>query len=201
MKHQRPVSESVSAGRMMLDELGVVPPGGGTILSFILRYSRVIFLVSVSFLGCLVGFMGQLSRSGTFFFARSSDLCFGLVGRRLTLPHHEDFSATVRIKLQRRIVDWICCIRQQILWWSMLSPEESDSDFTDLLDLYLSRASHARPTRTRVGGNRSVSDLATSRDLGSCKLISPILSTMKSRDLKINLESGRKLLVDLNTTI
>jgi hypothetical protein len=42
-----------------------------------------------------------------------------------------------------------------------------------------------------------VFDLAFSRDSGSFKLRSLILSVMKSRDLKTNLEPGRNLLVEM----
>jgi hypothetical protein len=37
-----------------------------------------------------------------------------------------------------------------------------------------------------------------SRDSGSCKLRSPVLSATKSMDLKTHLELGRKLLHDWN---
>jgi hypothetical protein len=43
-----------------------------------------------------------------------------------------------------------------------------------------------------------VFDSVISCDSGYCNLRSPILSAMKSRDPKTNLEPGRKLLVDLN---
>jgi hypothetical protein len=67
-----------------------------------------------------------------------------------------------------------------------------------LLDPRLSCASHVKLTQTGASGKRSVFDPVISHDSGSCKLISPILSAMKSRDLKTNLKPGRNLLVDLN---
>jgi hypothetical protein len=44
----------------------------------------------------------------------------------------------------------------------------------------------------------SVPDPAISRDSGYCKLRSPILSAMKSRDPRTNLKPGRNLLVNWN---
>jgi hypothetical protein len=81
----------------------------------------------------------------------------------------------------------------------MLSPKGPDSDSPDSLDSCLSYASHARPTQIGIGGKLSVSDLAISLGSGSCKLRSPILSVMKSKDLKTNLEPRRNLLVNLNS--
>jgi hypothetical protein len=43
-----------------------------------------------------------------------------------------------------------------------------------------------------------VSDLSVSRGSGCYKLRFPILSAIKSRDLKTNLEPGRNLSIDLN---
>jgi hypothetical protein len=82
-------------------------------------------------------------------------------------------------------------------------PSESDPEGFDLdshvsLDPSSSCASHARLTRTKAGGKRSVSDPAISLGSGSYKLRSPILSAMKSRDTKTNIEPGKNLLVDLN---
>jgi hypothetical protein len=81
----------------------------------------------------------------------------------------------------------------------MLSLKESDSDSPNLLELCPSHASHARLTRARVGGNWPVSDPMICRGSDSCKLRSPILSAMKSRDRKTNLEPGKNLFVESNS--
>jgi hypothetical protein len=72
----------------------------------------------------------------------------------------------------------------------------SDLASPDSFDLCLSCVSIARPTRTGIGGTRLVPIPATSGDSGSCKLRSPNLSSMKSRDPRTHLEPGRNLLVD-----
>jgi hypothetical protein len=81
----------------------------------------------------------------------------------------------------------------------MWSLEGSDLDSPALLEPCLSYALHVRPTQTGIVGKHLVSDPAISLGSGSYKLRSPILSTMKSRDPKINLEPRRNLLVDLKT--
>jgi hypothetical protein len=58
VKRPRLISESFSANRSLPVELGVVSPGGGTILSFILECSQVILLASVSLPGYLVNLSG-----------------------------------------------------------------------------------------------------------------------------------------------
>jgi hypothetical protein len=85
---------------------------------------------------------------------------------------------------------------QQILWWLALSPKGSDSDSPNMLYPCPSHASHVRSSRARIGSTRSVSDLVISRDSASCKLRSPILLAVKSRDPETNLEPGRNKLVD-----
>jgi hypothetical protein len=57
----RPILESVMASRTLPVEHGVVPLGGGAILSFILGRPRVILSAPVSFHGCPVSLAGQLS--------------------------------------------------------------------------------------------------------------------------------------------
>jgi hypothetical protein len=56
-----------------------------------------------------------------------------------------------------------------------------------------------RPTQAEIGGTQEVPDPTTSLELGSYKLRSPNLSTMKSRDPKPHLELGENLFVDWNT--
>jgi hypothetical protein len=56
MECSRPISESVMACQTLPVELGVVPPGGGTILNFSLGRSRVILPASVSLPSRLVSF-------------------------------------------------------------------------------------------------------------------------------------------------
>jgi hypothetical protein len=51
---------------------------------------------------------------------------------------------------------------------------------------------------TVADGNRSTSDPNIACGSGSCKLRSPILSMMKSKDPKTNLESGKNLVADSN---
>jgi hypothetical protein len=80
--------------------------------------------------------------------------------------------------------------------WSALSPEGSISASPDVSKSCLSYASVTRPTRARISGTQSAPDSATSRGLGSCKLRSPHLSAMKSRDPKTHLESRENLFVD-----
>jgi hypothetical protein len=58
MKRLRPIPESVMACRTLLVELGVVPPRGDIILSFILRRSRVILLTLISLSSHLVSLTG-----------------------------------------------------------------------------------------------------------------------------------------------
>jgi hypothetical protein len=55
VKRPRLIPESVMACRTLLIELGVVPPRGDIILSFILGRSRVILLTSMSLSSHLVG--------------------------------------------------------------------------------------------------------------------------------------------------
>jgi hypothetical protein len=75
-----PILESVTTSQTLSIKLGVVPPGGGSILSFILRRPRVILPASMPFLGCLVGLTSQLSRSCDLHFGCSSNLFYSLVG-------------------------------------------------------------------------------------------------------------------------
>jgi hypothetical protein len=65
----------------------------------------------VSFPTRFVGFMDQPSRLGDVCFDRSSNLCFSLISRGFNLPHDEDFSAAIRVRLGRRLLDWIYCVR------------------------------------------------------------------------------------------
>jgi hypothetical protein len=76
------------------------------------------------------------------------------------------------------------------LWWSAFPPEGSDFNFPDMLDSCPSCALHARLSRAEIGWIRSVPYPVISHGLGSCKLKSPILSAMKSRDPKTNLKPG-----------
>jgi hypothetical protein len=76
--------------------------------------------------------------------------------------------------------------------------ERSDLDSPILLDLCPGHASHVIPTHTGVGGNRSMPDPVIACGSGFCKLRSLILSAMKSKDPKANLEPGKNLVADLN---
>jgi hypothetical protein len=87
---------------------------------------------------------------------------------------------------------------QETSRWSALSPERYDSNSLDLLVLCSGHSSHVRTTRTKIGGNRSAPGPEISCCSGSCKLRSPILSAMKCRDPKTNLESGKTLVADSN---
>jgi hypothetical protein len=60
MKRLRPIPESVTGCRTLSVELGVVPPRGDIIFSFILGHSRVILLTSMSLSRHLVGIILSL---------------------------------------------------------------------------------------------------------------------------------------------
>jgi hypothetical protein len=83
------------------------------------------------------------------------------------------------------------------------SPSESDSD--SAIKLLIGSAMmgqqtlwHVRPNRIGIGGNQYASGPEISCYSSSCKLRYPILSVMKCRDLKTNLEPGKNLFSNSN---
>jgi hypothetical protein len=99
VKHSEPSLEPIAVARTLTVELGVVAPGGGTTLNFLLGRPQVILLASVPFSGCLVGFSGQSSHSGNLCLGCSGDL-FIASAARVTLPHHENFLAAIGVGSQ-----------------------------------------------------------------------------------------------------
>jgi hypothetical protein len=66
-------------------------------------------------------------------------------------------------------------IGQQISLWLVICPEGTRIDSSDRQDLFLSCASHVRPSRARIGWTLSVPDPVISHGLGSCKAHIPHL--------------------------
>jgi hypothetical protein len=57
----------------------------------------------------LVSIPGQLGCSCEFFLGLLGDLFSCFLGGLLTLPYNKDFSITLEVSFQWRLVDWIRC--------------------------------------------------------------------------------------------